>query len=50
MITQRVKSGMANAKAKGKLIGRPTTSIEYIPLTVVKVYELLKNGKMNKSQ
>ncbi len=50
MISQRVKSGMANAKAKGKLIGRPTTTIEDVPVAVVKAYGLLKNGKINKSE
>jgi len=50
MISQRVKSGMANAKAKGSIIGRPTTTIEDIPVTVVKAYELLKGGKINKSE
>lgn len=48
MISQRVKSGMANAKAKGSIVGRPTTTIEDIPSNVVKAYELLKNGKINK--
>ena len=50
MISQRVKSGMANAKSKGKLIGRPTTTIEDVPLAVVKAYDLLKKGKINKSE
>ncbi|MCJ7691123.1 MAG: recombinase family protein [Clostridiaceae bacterium] len=50
MISQRVKSGMANAKAKGKVIGRPTTTIEDVPVAVVKAYRLLKNGKINKSE
>jgi DNA invertase Pin-like site-specific DNA recombinase len=50
MISQRVKSGMENAKAKGKLIGRPTTTIEDVPVAVVKAYGLLKNGKINKSE
>lgn len=31
MISQRVKSGMENAKAKGKKIGRPITTAENIP-------------------
>lgn len=31
MISQRVKSGMANAKAKGKSIGRPKSSKEKLP-------------------
>ena len=31
IISQRVKSGMENAKAKGKTIGRPPTTAEDIP-------------------
>ena len=31
MISQRVKSGMENARAKGKAIGRPSTTAEDIP-------------------
>jgi DNA invertase Pin-like site-specific DNA recombinase len=50
MISQRVKSGMANAKAKGKLIGRPTTALQDVPVAVVKAYSLLKSGKINKSE
>ena len=50
MISERVKSGMANAKAKGKIVGRPTTSINDIPVSVVKAYELLKRSKINKSE
>ena len=50
MISQRVKSGMANAKAKGKLVGRPTTTLKDVPLAVVKAYDLLKNSKINKSE
>jgi len=50
MISQRVKSGMANAKAKGKLIGRPATTIADVPVAVVKAYGLLNNGKINKSE
>ncbi|WP_053956830.1 recombinase family protein [Inediibacterium massiliense] len=50
MISQRVKSGMNNARAKGKVIGRPQTTIEDIPANVLKAYELLKSGKINKSE
>ena len=38
MISQRVKSGMANAKAKGKQIGRPVTTIDSIPPVFLKYY------------
>lgn len=50
MISERVKSGMANAAAKGKIVGRPSTSINNIPVAVIKAYELLKNGKINKTE
>ena len=50
MISERVKSGMANAKSKGKLLGRPATTIKYIPSLVIKWYEMFKKGKMNKSE
>ena len=50
MISQRVKSGMANAKAKGKLVGRPTTTMKDVPVKVVKAYDLLKSAKINKSE
>lgn len=50
MISERVRSGMQNAKAKGKVVGRPTTTIEDIPATVKKAYELLKQAKINKTE
>lgn len=48
MISQRVKSGMANAKAKGSVIGRPKTTVADIPQNVIKAYDLFRNGKINK--
>jgi DNA invertase Pin-like site-specific DNA recombinase len=50
IISERVKSGMANAKSKGKTIGRPTITIDDIPSTVIKAYQLLKHGKINKTE
>ena len=38
MLSQRVKSGMENAKAKGVVIGRPATSIENLPTSFLKHY------------
>lgn len=46
MISQRVKSGMANARAKGKQIGRPETTKDDIPAIFYKHYPLYKNGKI----
>lgn len=38
IISQRVKSGMANATAKGRAIGRPLTKIETLPNAFLKHY------------
>lgn len=38
IISQRVKSGMKNAAAKGKHIGRPTVTAENIPRPFWKAY------------
>lgn len=46
MISQRVKSGMANAKSKGKTIGRPKLSIEQIPTNFMKYYPMLKDKQI----
>lgn len=50
MISQRVKSGMENAKAKGKTIGRPTTTADNIPNVFYKHYPKYKNGEINKME
>ena len=47
IISQRVKSGMANAKAKGKHIGRPTTTLDTIPGKFWKYYPKYKNNQLN---
>lgn len=38
MIRQRVKSGMQNAKAKGKRIGRPSTTTDNLPVSFLRHY------------
>jgi len=48
--SQRVKSGMQNAKAKGKTIGRPTTTADDIPNTFYKHYPKYKCGDINKKE
>lgn len=48
MISQRVRSGMANAAAKGKQIGRPPTTVDDIPSKFYKYYPKYKNGEINK--
>lgn len=50
MIVQRVKSGMRNARAKGKVIGRPKTTTNNIPNTFYKYYPAFSNGKINVSE
>lgn len=50
MISQRVKSGMANAKAKGKTIGRPKTSSDDMPSIFLKHYPKYKNKQINVSE
>ena len=50
MIRARVKSGMENAKAKGKKIGRRPTTKEDIPSSFLKHYAIFMDGKMNVSE
>lgn len=50
MISQRVKSGMENAKAKGKIVGRPKTTSDDIPAIFYKHYPKYKNGEINKKE
>ena len=47
MIRERVRSGMANAKAKGKQIGRPQTTKDSIPTIFLRHYPAYKNGQLN---
>ncbi|MEA4986694.1 MAG: recombinase family protein [Anaerovorax sp.] len=49
MISQRVKSGLAKAKDKGKMIGRPSLKLENIPKKVIENYDLLEKGAINKT-
>ena len=50
MISQRVKSGMANAKAKGKEVGRPKVTSDNIPDDFMKYYKMHTEGKINKTE
>lgn len=50
MISQRVRSGMNNAKSKGKRIGRPTTTADDIPNIFYKHYPKYKKGELNKKE
>lgn len=50
MIRARVRSGMQNAKAKGKQIGRKQTTRENIPAAFIKHYPALEAGTLNISE
>ena len=50
IIRARVKSGMANAKIKGKRIGRPQTTKEDIPAAFYRHYPAYTAGKLNISE
>lgn len=50
MISQRVKSGMENAKSKGKTIGRPPVTADDIPGIFYKHYPKYKKGEVNKKE
>ena len=47
MIRERVRSGMANARAKGKQIGRPQITKDSIPAIFLRHYPAYKNGQLN---
>jgi len=50
MISQRVKSGMANAAAEGKAIGRPVTTADTIPNRFYRLYPKYQRGEINKME
>ena len=50
MIRARVRSGMANAAAKGVKIGRPKATVDNIPATFLRHYPSYKAGKLNISE
>ena len=47
IISQRVKSGMKNAKAKGKVLGRPQTTADDIPSVFMKHYPKYEAEEIN---
>lgn len=47
IISQRVKSGIKNARAKGKQIGRPPTTVDGLPDKFWKYYQKYKNREIN---
>ena len=50
MIRERVRSGMANAKAKGKQIGRPQVTKNDVPAIFLRHYPAYKSGHLNISE
>ena len=50
MIRARVRSGMANAAAKGAKIGRPQVTANYIPSGFLRHYPAYRNGQLNVSE
>ena len=50
MIRARVRSGMANAKAKGKRIGRPQITGDTIPSVFYRHYPAYRSGQLNISE
>ena len=50
MISQRVKSGMENAKSQGKAIGRPADTADTIPAIFYKHYPKYQKGEINKKE
>ena len=50
IISQRVKSGMKNARAKGKQIGRPPITMDRLPDKFWKYYQKYQAGEINVSE
>ena len=50
MIRARVRSGMENAKAKGKQIGRPQVTADDVPSGFLRHYPAYKRGQLNMSE
>ena len=50
MISQRVKSGMENARAKGKAIGRPAVTADDIPAIFYRHYPKYQKDEINKKE
>ena len=50
MIRMRVRSGMVNARAKGKQIGRPQVMVEDLPGAFLQHYPAYQKGTLNVSE
>ena len=49
-IQMRVRSGMTNARAKGKRIGRPQVTVEDLPCAFLRHYPAYRKGALNVSE
>ena len=50
MIRSRVRSGMENARAKGRQIGRPQITVDDLPSGFLRHYSAYKSGQLNISE
>ena len=50
MIRSRVRSGMENARAKGRQIGRPQITVDDLPPGFLRHYPAYKSGQLNISE
>ena len=50
MIRARVRSGVANARAKGKHIGRPPVTAEGIPDSFFRYFSRYQSGEINMTE
>lgn len=50
IIRERVRSGIANARAKGAKIGRPQTTSDNVPAGFLRHYPAFKSGQLNLSE
>lgn len=50
MIVDRVRSGMANARAKGVKLGRPALTADKIPSKVVALFDRYRNNQLTKTE
>lgn len=49
MIVSRIKSGLANKRAKGVKLGRPRLTIDDVPKKVIQMFSLFQNGELTKT-
>lgn len=49
MIVSRIKSGLANKRAKGVKLGRPRLTIDDVPKKVIQMFNSFQNGEITKT-